>query len=492
MFLPIQLDRTSPAPLQDQIFEQLRDMIVSGQLKPNSRVIGTRFLAEQSGVSRTTVLLAYERLISEGYLDTRPSVGTFVASEIPDALVATNSSEIEGEVQRQATVRPAIFDGQQAETPDLSNVRYDFGGAHSDGSELLPASQWLRVMRKILEEHPRGLAEVQPAAGLHVLRRAIADRLAATRGLMVTPDQIIVVLGRRQACSIVGHLFQGPGDRVVLEEPIDDDTAEFFESRKAQLCFVAVDNEGLRSDLLPDGESALVYVTPARQSPLGGILPSARRERLMAWAREAGAYIIEDDSSAAFHYQAAPPPPIASFDPHGMVFCLGGFAHTLGAGLSVGYLVVPREFVEPAVTLKAMSEDGCSWIEQMLVAELLTSGEYASHVRRLRKTYLDRRDCLTAALQRHFGEVTLSGTESGTAITWHLPQGFPSAREVRRLAFAEGIHVQAFPARAAHGNGAKSSLDRILVLHYSALGCDGIEEGITRLAGILRPHIQMN
>lgn len=487
MFLQLNLERAASLPLQDQLFEQLRDMIVCGRLKPNTRVIATRFLAEQTGVSRTTVLLAYERLISEGYLETRPGVGTFVSAAVPDAQIKARASGASEHVERQASLHPIVFNGYVNSRPKLDG-RYDFSNARSDGSELMPSRIWLRAMRDIFEKHPNGLADPQPAAGLDVLRRAIADHLAATRGLMPSPEQVIVVLGRRQACSIVAHLVQRPDDRVVIESPTDEDTIAFFETRHAELAMVPVDEDGLETDLLPDGHASLAYVTPARQNPLGGILPVMRRERLVSWAREAGAYIVEDDSDAIFHYRGAAPPPIAALDPYGLVFYTGSFAKTLGAGVSLGYLVVPREFVEPALALKTMAEDGCSWLNQALVAELMLNGEYGHHLRRLRKSYLERRDCLMESLTQNFGPVSLMGTESGTQLTWLMPGQFPSAQAVSSMASGQGIHLAGVSVHRAAANLGCRLRERAVVLSYAAIGSSQIRDGIKRLAGLLKPY----
>jgi GntR family transcriptional regulator/MocR family aminotransferase len=283
-------------------------------------------------------------------------------------------------------------------------------------------------------------------------------------------------------------LFQRRGDRVIIECPTDPDMVAFFEARDAALVPVPVDENGLETDRLPEGPASLAYVTPARQNPLGGILPVARRERLISWAREAGAYIIEDDCDAVFHYRGAAPAPIAALDPYGLVFYTGSYAKTMGAGMSLGYLVVPSEFVEPVLALKTMSQDGCSWLEQMIVAELMSSGEYDHHLRRLRKAYLERRDCLIEALTRHFGSVSLVGTEAGTQLTWLLPEHFPPAHAVRAMAGERGINLHGSSGRSSSANSGGRLRDRALVFGYAAMSGARIREGIKSLAGLLLPY----
>jgi len=481
MNLPLQLDRGAPIPLQDQLFEQLRQLILGGKLKPNSRIIATRFLAEQVGVSRTTVLLAYERLISEGYLITRPAIGTFVCSTPPEQPKPESLRTSLTDIPRQASLHPHGFHGSLASHAELPAGVIDFSSSRFDASHLLPAKVWLKGMRNVFEREPDGLAKPQSAAGVHALRQVIVDYLAATRGIMTSMEQVIIVVGRRQACSYVAHLFQRRGDRVVVESPGDESTIGFFKARDAELIHVPVDEHGLETDRLPNGSVSLAYVTPARQNPLGGTMPQSRREALIGWAREVGAYIVEDDSDSEFRYHGTTPQPLAALDPYGLVFYTGSFAKTLGAGLGFGYLVVPSEFADAIMAIKSMGEDGCSWLEQMVVADLLTSEEYDHHLRRVRKIYLERRDCLIQTLRTYFGDVQLIGTEIGTQLTWLLPDHFPAAQVVCEAARAHGVSIECVVSE----NSSSRYHDKALVLGYAALTTEQLRQGIARLAGAL-------
>ena len=485
MNLPLQLDRKASIPLQDQLFEQLRQLILTGKLKPNSRIIATRFLAEQVGVSRTTVLLAYERLISEGYLETRPAIGTFVCPTPPEPHRHGSAGNSISDIPRHASLHPPIFNGAVAARPNVPDDTIDFSPARYDGAHLLPSKIWLQGMRNVFAADPDGLARPQPAAGVTSLRRVIVDYLAATRGIMASPEQVIIVVGRRQASSLIAHLFQRRGDRVVLESPGDRDVVEFFKARGAELVHVSVDEHGLETEHLPQGPVSLAYVTPARQNPLGGTMPQSRRMELLGWDRKAGAYLIEDDCDSELRYHGTTPQPLAALDPYGLVFYTGSFAKTLGAGLGLGYLVVPQEFVEPITVIKSMAEDGCPWLEQMVVADLLASGEYDHHLRRLRKIYLERRDSLVQALRTRFGETQLIGTEIGTQLTWLLPDRYPSAQAVCEAGRARGVNIECVFGGTAPSCGANRYRDKALVFGYAALSTDRLRQGIARLADVL-------
>lgn len=485
MNLPFQLDRHSAVPLQDQLFEQLRQLILTGRLKPNTRIIATRFLAEQAGVSRTTVLLAYERLIAEGYLETRPAVGTFVSSIPPKQSKPKANGRSVSEIDRQALLHPAALQLATEEPPCIPADVIDFGQSHRHGNYLLPPKVWLEGMRRVFAQTPDGLAQDLPAAGVERLRAAIADYLAATRGITVSADQVIIVNGRRQACGFVAHLLQRRGDRVVMEMPGDEAIAGFFKARDADIVRVPADEDGLGTAQLPEGRVSLAYVTPACQNPLGGTMSHSRRMTLIEWARQSGAYLIEDESDGEFRYHGAPPLPLAALDPYGLVFYMGSFAKTLGEGVGLGYLVAPAEFVKSILAIKEMAEDGRPWLGQMVVANFLATGTYEHHLRRLRKIYMERRDCLIDALRSRFGDVRLIGTEIGTALTWVLPDGFPPAQVLCNAAVRHGVNVKPVLDGAAPAVARSRYHDRAMILGYGALTTMQLRQGVVRLAAAI-------
>ena len=476
------LDRTSVIPLQDQLFAQLRQLIINRILKPKSRLIATRFLAEQIGVSRTTVLLAYERLISEGYLETRPAVGTFVRSILPDQPKPISVPLLPSHIARHASLHPSVFDFQLSATSTFSADLIDFGKSRFDPNYLVSARVLLNGMRKYFTREPECLAERHPAAGVPALRRAIADRLAATRGIVASPDQVMIVSGCRQACNLVAHLFQVRDDNVVMEAPGDLDVISLFKARGAHLVHVPVDEYGLKTERLPQEPVSLAYVTSACQNPLGGTLPQSRRKQLIDWARGVGAYLIEDESDAELRYHGLLLSSLAALDPYGLVFYIGSFARTLGPALGLSYLIIPLEFVNAITALKNMTDDGCSWLSQMVVADLLTNGEYEHHLRRVRKVAMERRDCLIRELRIHFGDVRLLGAEIGTQLTWLLPKHLPSGSLVCDKANAHGAKIEC--VNSDHAEACPYN-NKALVFNYAGLTTVQIRQGIARVAEAL-------
>ena len=352
MLLPITIDKLSSVSFQEQIAEQLRRFILEGLLVPGTRVPTSRELARQAGLSRNTVTLAYERLIGEGYLQTRPASGTFVAEVFsnPDlALPAAARPEASlGGIPR----RPVVFSGQA--WPRLTaKPEFDCRLFSADPS-IFPTREWRRHILSALEHHGGRMGNTPPPAGEQKLRHAIARWLSASRGITATADDVLVVAGRQQAYNIAAQLLLRPGDGVVVEAPCNLNAALVFEAAQANLLPVPVDERGIRPDLLPSGP-ALAYLTPSHQSPVGGTLPLDRREAVLAWARANGTYLFEDDIGCEFHYDGWQPPSLKSMDRNGLVIYCGSFTLTLGAGLRLGYMVLPPELASAALAAKTCS-----------------------------------------------------------------------------------------------------------------------------------------
>ena len=470
MHRPIHLDRTRDEPQQNQLFEQLRGLIVAGTLKPNSRIIATRFLSEQMKVSRTTVLLAYERLIAEGYLETRPAVGTFVCETLP-----ASGTEPGG------LLRFAAEQGAGAPPVQRRHPTIDF--ALSPDNRYFPYKSWQKITQTVMDgqaRHPEPIDDHPHGCGLMPLRSVIAEWLAFHRGIIADPEQVVVVSGKQQALAICATLVGLARRTAVVEAPGDPHAAELFNSFGARLRFCPVDDQGLGVGLLPEEPVALLHVTPSRQRPLGMTLPLERREALLAWAQRSGAILLEDDSDGDFRYQGSAQPSLYSLDPQGCVIYLRSFSETMSPGLRLVYMVVPRDMAEAARRVKACLDSGTPWFEQRVLTEFIASGEYDRHLRVARRALLERRDALIDRLRRHFADARLIGTSAGSHVSWQLPESLGSAERAQQIAALQGINVY----RPLSGNAASRRND--LLLGYGALEVADIHRGVDRLAELLR------
>jgi GntR family transcriptional regulator / MocR family aminotransferase len=506
MLIPLRLVRDQQ--LQQQLFDQLSELIVSNRLQPGSRMPSSRMMAEQFAISRMTVLLTYERLIAEGYLETRPAAGTFVAHSPvhPTAGARIDASSL-------ALAHPSAIARSIEPSPAEICIGSPSPGCHGrvGGADpsLFPAQRWRALIRRGLDRVGTWF-EMEPPAGNLALRGAIAHWLSTSRGLPVSADQVMLVKSRQQALHVVAHLAShpcegrralgrctrpsmeaGPGAapqevlraghlgaacdgetaqddaRIVVEDPCD---AEAAAAMAGVLVRVAVDADGLCTDQLPAGHAALIHVTPEHQRPLGAVLSRERRIALLHWAARAGALILEEDIEGELRYGDMDVPSLMSLDRSKRVILLGGFGVSLGPWLDIAYMVLPRWLVPYAQTTRRWIDDSRGGFEHAVLAEYLAGGGYARHLHRLTKTYAGRRDALLTALRRHFGaESRVWGEQAGLHLAWFPPPDRGSPGYLASLARRVGLD-------------AAVARDDVVLLGFGVTDEHHIETAVRRLA----------
>jgi len=486
MELPIAVDQANRKPLQGQLFDQIRQLILNGRLKPGTELPASRALADQLNVSRNTVLLAYERLTAEGYLQARRAVGTYVSAELPEECLAARGSALRmaRDDAAHASHPPIAFRGRAQAVVNRHRLAFDFWVGRPDPHSF-PVKAWRRLVNRALTTAGSQLTEYRDPAGLLELRRAIAAHLGPARGVTVSPEQVVIVAGSQAGLNLTARLLVREGTRVATENPCYQGAAFLFESFRCELVPIPVDENGMDVDSMPRSGVQLVYVTPSHQYPMGFTMSLERRLRLLDWAHRTGAYIVEDDYDSDFRYRGSPLTSLVGLDRHGSVIYLGTFSKSMGAGLRLGYLVLPEQLVEPARAAKALLDNGHPWLDQAVTAAMIESGGYANHLRRIRQMYRARRDCLLEAFAERFGEVTFTGQDGGMHVAWHLPPDFPKALELQQLALAEGVGIYSLQSGAAYDYGGCAYSDRAVMLGFSSLNESQIRAGIARIAAAL-------
>lgn len=490
MQLPLQIDENTGESLQVQIFEQIRCLIVEGCLKPGARMPASRSLAADLGVSRNTVVLVYEQLVSEGYLEMRQPVGTFVARNlIHEGPLQAESTVAEESVAARRRRARLVFRGNAhvVVSPFREPVAYDFWVGRPD-ARLLPYKAWQQLINRKLHHLRGGISGYSDPAGLRQLREAVADYVGFARGVKATADQVLIINGIQEGLNILARLFVRSGTKVAIEDPCYRGAANVFESYGAELMPVPVDDDGADVTRLPR-EAAFIYITPSHQYPTGATLSPDRRENLLDWAERIGAYIVEDDYDADFYYDGPPLPALQSGDTQSQVIYLGTFSKSLAAGLRAGYMIVPEPLIEPVATVKALLNNCSPWLVQTLLAEFIESGAFMHHLRRVRTSYCARRNCLLEVLREHFGDVDVRGIQSGMHVLWHLPGECPPPADLERRCREAGVGIYGLESGNALtiGKTAAARHQRALMLGYAALNEDEITEGINRLAQTMDP-----
>jgi GntR family transcriptional regulator / MocR family aminotransferase len=500
VLVTLSLVRDRQETLQRQIFAQISSAILAGRLPPGTELPPSRVLASQYGISRNTVMQAYQWLAAEGYVETRRSARTIVSGNLPEECLSVERVALPNGSNRLRRPPKAavIFRGQRPVLPDAGGLRkkIDFWPGRPN-PKLFPA-QMVRKLALIdrMSAAGRELTEYGDAFGMRELREAIAQHLATARGLLATHEQVVVTSGIQEALNIVCRLFVKQGTQVAVENPCYRSAALVFESYGARLFPLDVDRQGARLDALAGARGPLAYVTPSHQFPTGATMSLDRRLKLLEWAHASGAYVVEDDYDSDYRFTGPPLTALAGLDSGYNVIYLGTFSKSIGAGIRTGFMVLPPQLIEPARTIKILLNFGHPWLEQYVLADFLRSGAHRHHLRRIRRAYREARDALMEELKCAFGDVDLWGTESGMHIMWRLPRDFPKVDDLVARVAGYGVRIHSLESGGAHDMGCPYRKDSIL-LGYASLSRNDIATAVRAMVNAVhdlasrRPRIEL-
>ncbi len=484
----IRLDATSPMPLYKQLYERLRGAILTGQLERGTRLPSTRALASELGVARMTTALAYQQLVLEGYLESRVGQGTVVARSLPATLFnAEIDSKREERTDGGATppIRLASCLGPLKDVPWPSRRAGQVGGTFAGGElgiDRFPYKVWARLLARRARQSVREFAHYQPPAGYFPLREAIAAHIGVTRGVRCTPEHIIMTAGSQGALDLAVRTLLSPGEAAWLENPGYFGARGALLATGARLVPVPVDEQGLMVEIGQKRcpEARLVSTTPSHQFPTGVTMSLARRMLLLDWAREAGAWILEDDYDSEYRFRGRPLEALQALDHAGRVLYIGTFSKVLFPALRLGYLVAPTELIEPLLLMRRSLDMHLPLLEQMALCDFLHEGHYARHLRQMRHHYQKLRDLLCRELQAHLGGLLeVHASEVGVHLVGWLPPG----KDDRRAAqLAAQVGIQILPISTY-------SLEPLsrggLVFGYAGTDEEAIPGGVKNLAAVL-------
>ena len=488
----IQLDASSALPLHRQLYNQLRDAIREGHLKPGMRLPSTRALAQELGVSRATTIEAYRDLHAEGYLDAQIGAGTVVMRKLPEQFLNAQWDQKSDETQSDArNVSPPAsvalrLSQQGARLAAMSPPAWFFASSTLrpfrlgvPALEAVPQQAWARaIARAARRPTPRQL-DYQPAAGYRPLREEIAAYLAVARGVRCTADQVIVVAGIQAGLSLATSLLVDANDVVWIEDPGYFLAQAIFQAAGVDLAPVPIDSEGLDigAGIARAPDARLAYVTPSHQFPLGVTMSQLRRYELLHWARQRGAWIIEDDYDSEFRYVGRPIPALQGLDEAGRVIYMGTFSKVFFPALRLGYLVVPPSLVDLFTVAQRVMSFHPPMLEQMAMAAFMETGDFTRHIRRMRNLYTERRDALLTYAPHYLADkLQIAKTPAGLHLIGWLAAGLDEQSMVL-LAGQQDVTVYAlssFRLKPAEPHG--------VVLGFAAFDERAIKAGVQQLA----------
>jgi GntR family transcriptional regulator/MocR family aminotransferase len=486
VFADFWLDARSSTSLWLQLYQQLRQAIISRRLPSGTRLPATRLLAEELGCSRNTILGAFEHLVAEGYLEGRVGSGTYVADVLPDDVtlpvglgVARSNTVCTLELSRRGRLltltMPSEREPHKAFAPSCPDV------------SLFPFETWEKVSR-IWRSPPRSLLTQSDPRGYGPLRETICNYLRTARMIDCRPEDVIITTGAQNGIDMAARLLLDPQDLVWVEDPGYPGLRSALSAADTLVIPVPVDAEGLS---LSEGAKTgtrprMIVVAPSHQYPLGVTMSLQRRLELLAFAEEADCWIIEDDYDNEFRYSGHPPAALRGLDGGERVIYVGTFSKVLFPSLRLGYLVVPSRISDRFTLARAGLDLQPPILAQPIVDAFIREGFFSAHVRRMRSIYRNRQAALVEAAEKHLSEVlTVCPHTSGMHLLGRFsPELSGRLRDDEASKRAAGGRVIAPPLSSFYADHRDGSA---LVLGYAAVDEKAIFAATRRLAQALAP-----
>lgn len=491
--LPLRPERAD-SPLYVQLYQQLREHILSGLLGEGRSLPSARTMARDLRVSRNTVDTAIGLLAADGFVTRRVGAGTVVAS--PDHIAPFGRrAKLETPQTARTPVRTSTAAARAPSTAASLSTRGALlarcGDAEREADSrglpstvdvaAFPVAEWNRLLaRSMRERGMRGLQTADPQ-GDHALRRAISEHVRLARGVRCSAEQVLIVSSTQQALDLIGRLLIDSGDRVLMEDPGYPSARMSFEAAGATVGYLPVDRHGAVTDKLASERAArLLYVTPSHQFPLGVTLSLTRRMAALAWARQRQAWIVEDDYDSEFRYDGRPIAALQGIDRDGRVLYIGTFNKVLFPGLRVAYLILPTSLVESFASARRLADGGSPSFTQAALAAFVRSGRFAAYLRRMRGVYASRRDVLVQRLEGLAPQLRVGSSDTGLHLVAHLPS---TADDVALAAAAAGFGLGVAPLSNYYASRTRR---RGLLLTFGATSPLEIGASIDALAPMLR------
>ena len=461
--LTIHLQSKSKMPLYEQIYRYIKREIQEGRIASGEKLPSTRALCRHLEVSRSTVEMAYEQLLSEGYIEARACRGYYAA-------------RLDGLYQLTE------LDPVKSEKKNFDHKKYDYDFT-PNGVDLksFPYNIWRRLSRECLIDDRAELFRLGDPRGEYGLRNAICSYLHQARGVNCTPEQIIVGAGSDYLLMLLAAVM-GQGHRVALENPTYRQAYRLFENLAYEVRTVDLDEKGMRVDELEKTGADIAFVMPSHQYPLGVVMPLGRRMELLKWANEEkNRYIIEDDYDSEFRYKGKPIPALQGYDACGKVIYVGTFSKSIAPSIRMSYMVLPEPLLHRYEKRCSFISSTVSKVDQLILQKFIEEGYFERHLNKTRALYKNRHDVLLSCLKEIQADFTVSGENAGVHLLLHFHNG-QTEEELIAAAAEKNVNVYGLSGYYVGERGdKKQQRDAVILLGYANMK----EENIHRAAALL-------
>jgi len=423
MELIIPFDSQSDSPLYEQIYQYIKNEIRRGKLEAGSRLPSTRILARNLRLSRSTTQMAYDQLLSEGYIEALPCKGYFVCK-----------------IEELVEVRQK-GGGSFVEPGDTGKDRYevDFSPRGID-LDSFPFNTWRKISRNTLVDDNKEMFAAGDPQGERALRTAIGAYLHSARGVDCRPEQILIGAGSEYLLMLLPQIL-GNGRKIAMENPTYKQAYRVLRGEGYPVIPVDMDRYGMDVERLACSSADVAYVMPSHQYPLGIVMPIKRRLALLKWANEQeGRYIIEDDYDSEFRYKGKPIPALQGYDSCDKVIYMGTFSKSIAPAIRMSYMVLPKSLLVLYQEKSSFLNSTVSKVDQLILQKFIEEGYYERHLNKTRALYKSRHDTLLGCLKSLQDRCVISGENAGVHLLLHF-HNHMAEDELTARAAQKGVRV---------------------------------------------------
>lgn len=475
----IDLQGGAKAPLYEKIYEYIKNEIVDGKISRGEKLPSTRLLANNLSVSRSTVELAYDQLLAEGYIEAEPYRGYFVC-DIEALYQLEQRNHIQEKLQAGQSWQPGWKTEIKHGAGSSKQKEIDFSPYTID-TQNFPYNVWRKLHKNVLLDDREEILLSGDGQGDYELRVAIADYLHQARGVNCVAEQIIIGAGNEYLELLLTQVL-GEKKTVLMDDPTYLQAYRTFSNMGYLVKNIPAEQGSMPIEAVRRENADVLYVMPSHQFPLGTVMPLKQRLELLKWASEKeGRYLIEDDHDSEYRYKGKPIPSLQSIDHEEKVIYLGTFSKSIAPSLRISYMVLPQHLLKNYQNFCGFYSTTVSKIQQEVLREFISGGYFERHLNKMRGIYKNKHDFLVSELKKRPWVENIAGDNAGLHVLVQVDTQM-SEEELCERAAEQGIHLMGISEHYIH----KPPVSKpIILLGYGKPDEKKILEGLNRLEQII-------